>query len=243
MNLDIERPELNFPALTTMVADNICKVIQERKLTIGEKIPNEFELAKLFHVGRGTIREAVKLLISKNILEIRRGTGTFVCEKQGVVDDPFGFHYAKNKTRLIADLISIRLILEPEIAVLAAHYASDDEIAQMLETAQRIDTLAAEKKDFCAEDITFHTLLAQSSRNMVMPNLIPVIHYGIELYNHSLEEYERQKALGCHTEIVNALKNRDPDRAKSAMQTHLGYSKKNVQLILDNLDTKDDVSL
>jgi DNA-binding FadR family transcriptional regulator len=232
MNLDIETADFSFPALTTMVADNICKVIQERKLTVGEKIPNEFELAKLFHVGRGTIREAVKLLISKNILEIRRGTGTFVCEKQGVVDDPFGFHYTEDKTKLIADLVTIRLILEPEIAFLAAQNVTDDEIAQMEDMAHRIETLAAEKKDYCAEDIAFHTLLAQSSRNMVMPNLIPVIHYGIEWYNRSLGEYERQKALSYHIEIIKALKIRDPNKAKSAMQAHLAYNKKNVQLIL-----------
>ena len=56
----------------------------------GEKLPNEFELAESLNVGRGTIREAVKLLVSRNILEIRRGKGTFVAQEPGVADDPYG---------------------------------------------------------------------------------------------------------------------------------------------------------
>jgi DNA-binding FadR family transcriptional regulator len=219
-----------------MVADKICKVIQERKLTVGDKIPSEFELAKLFHVGRGTIREAEKLLISKNILEIRRGTGTFVSEKQGVVDDPFGFHYTEDKTKLIADLVTIRVILEPDIAFLAAKHVTDAEIKHMEEVVQKADKLAQNHQDFCDEDVLFHTLLAKSSRNTVMPNLIPVIQYGIEWYTHLPEKYEQVKALSYHTAIINALKRHDPDEAKAAMKKHLEYSERSMKSIFATED-------
>ena len=65
-------------SLAEQVADRISDMIREQALTAGEKLPNEFELASLLNVGRGTVREAVKLLVSRSVLEIRRGKGTFV---------------------------------------------------------------------------------------------------------------------------------------------------------------------
>jgi DNA-binding FadR family transcriptional regulator len=229
---ELGKKGINFPLLTEQIADQIFQYIFQRQLTGGEKIPTEFELARLFHVGRGTIREAIKLLISRNILEIRRGKGTFVCEKPGIVDDPFGFAYAENKLQLVADLVAIRYILEPEIASLAALSASEDEIAEMKKIQLIIGELAQDGKDYSNEDITFHTIVAKSSRNMVMPNLIPVIHYGIDLYNHSLKKYETLKALSLHIDIIKAIEARNPDAAKQAMQNHLEFNKTNVQTLL-----------
>ena len=64
--------------LAEQVAEQIRQLIIDRQLTHGEKLPNEFELAQQLNVGRGTVREAVKLLVARNVLEIRRGRGTFV---------------------------------------------------------------------------------------------------------------------------------------------------------------------
>ena len=57
---------------------------------IGEKLPNEFELAELFGVGRSTVRETVKSLVSKGVLEVRRGSGTYVIGTNRLEDDPLG---------------------------------------------------------------------------------------------------------------------------------------------------------
>ena len=65
-------------SLSEKVANQISDLIKERNIGIGDKLPNEFELAESLNVGRGTIREAVKLLVARNCLEIRRGKGTFV---------------------------------------------------------------------------------------------------------------------------------------------------------------------
>ena len=65
--------------LPERVAEQIISLIADRELKAGDKLPNEFDMAQQLSVGRGTIREAVKILVSRNILEIRRGCGTFVC--------------------------------------------------------------------------------------------------------------------------------------------------------------------
>ena len=75
--------------LPQIMADKIIDLIESKKLLPGERLPSEQELMKELNVGRGTIREAIKSLVSRNIVEIRRGVGTFVAKKTGVVEDPF----------------------------------------------------------------------------------------------------------------------------------------------------------
>ena len=64
--------------LAEQVQEQIYRYMKEQNYQIGDKMPNEYELASLFSVGRSTIREAVKLLASKGLLEVRRGSGTYV---------------------------------------------------------------------------------------------------------------------------------------------------------------------
>ena len=67
----------------------MCYILEE-PLEIGQKIPNEFELAEKFGVGRSTVREAVKGLVSRGILEVRRGSGTYVISTQSADEDQIG---------------------------------------------------------------------------------------------------------------------------------------------------------
>ena len=94
----------NDGPLSERVAQQISNLIKEQNIGVGDKLPNEFELAENLNVGRGTIREAVKLLVARNCLEIRRGKGTYVTEELGKIDDPLGFEYVKDKLRLAKDL-------------------------------------------------------------------------------------------------------------------------------------------
>lgn len=77
------------------------------------------------------MREATKALVSRNILEVHRGNGTFVCEQTGLVQDPLGLRFQPDKKRLGLDLCEVRLMIEPEIAALAAQKATEEEIARM----------------------------------------------------------------------------------------------------------------
>ena len=99
--------------LAERVAEQIAQLIQERELKEGDRLPNEFDLAQELGVGRGTIREAVKQLVARNILTIQRGKGTFVTQNPGIVEDPFGFNYEQDQQKLGLDLLEIRMVIEP----------------------------------------------------------------------------------------------------------------------------------
>ena len=78
----------NKKPLGAQIEDELMKYILQEPVEPGQKIPNEFELAERFGVGRSTIREAVKGLVTKGILEVRRGSGTFVVSHHSLEEDP-----------------------------------------------------------------------------------------------------------------------------------------------------------
>ena len=106
-----KNPESRRASLANDVANKLVTFIQENNYTPGTRIPSEFELAEHFKVGRGTIREAVKLLISRNVLEIRPAKGTFVCENPGITMDPLGLQFVQDKKKMIRDLLDLRVVL------------------------------------------------------------------------------------------------------------------------------------
>ena len=101
--------------LSNEVSNLIIEMIQDNKYEPGSKLPNEMELSEMFNVSRTTIREAIKSLASNNIVEIVRGKGTFVAEKPGLVNDPLGVSFIRDKN-LILSLFETRLLIEPKVA-------------------------------------------------------------------------------------------------------------------------------
>ena len=115
-------------SLPEQTAEQISKLIVEQRLTSKDKLPSEFELAELLHVGRGTVREGVKLLVARNVLEIRRGKGTYIAQNPGEIPDPLGFAYYPDQLRLAMDLVEIRGQMEPWVARTAAERADSESL-------------------------------------------------------------------------------------------------------------------
>ena len=122
---DIRNIQTATKSLPEQAAEQIRELIIERRLQAGDKLPNEFELMERLHVGRGTIREAVKILVASNVLEIRRGRGTYVAQHTGQVKDPLGLAFVADEAKLIGDLLAVRLQIEPWAAALAAQNATE----------------------------------------------------------------------------------------------------------------------
>ena len=117
---DITNVKHSSKSLPEQVADKISHLIIEHRLQNGDKLPNEFELAEKLNVSRGSVREAVKILVARNVLVLRRGKGTYIADNTGLIDDPFGFAYIEDQSRLAQELMEIRQQLEPWIAEEAA---------------------------------------------------------------------------------------------------------------------------
>ncbi|HBF38795.1 MAG TPA: FadR family transcriptional regulator [Firmicutes bacterium] len=207
------------------VVDELLHLIRERGYGAGEKLPNEYELSAQLGVSRNTIREAVRALASRNIVDIRQGAGTFISPKKGVADDPLGFSLMEDRRKLVEDLLQIRCIIEPQIAGLAAQNGMPEDIAILGGLCEEVEVLIRKRGDFMQKDRDFHTQLASCSRNMVMSNLIPVICEGITLFASMVAEQEYEQTVKSHREIYEAVRDRRAADAQQAMLFHLLYNR------------------
>lgn len=205
--------------------DELMRFIRERGYGVGEKLPNEYELSAQLGVSRNTIREVMRVLASRNILDIRQGAGTFISQKKGVADDPLGFSLMEDRRKLVEDLIQIRYIIEPQIAALAAQNATPQDISILGGLCDEVEALIRKRRDFMQKDVDFHTQLAVCSRNMVMSNLIPVICEGITIFAAMVVEPEFDQTVKSHHEIFEAVRERRAADAQQAMLFHLLYNR------------------
>lgn len=212
--------------LPQIIVDKIIDLIESKELLPGERLPSEQELMKELNVGRGTIREAIKSLVSRNIVEIRRGVGTFVAEKTGVVEDPLGFSFINNKNKLVKDSMDVRLLLEPSIAKWAARNATDSEILEIIELSHKIEIAILNDEDYSDLDVEFHTKIANSSRNLVVENLIPILTTNIRSLIDVTHAVLKEYTILSHKKIANAIKERDEELAEQLMKEHIEINQK-----------------
>ena len=216
-------------SLPQKIAEDIIAFILEENLKPGDKLPNETVLCQRLNVGRSSLREAMRALASRNIVTIRQGSGTYIASSTGVADDPLGLSFINNKKKLIHDLMEIRFLLEPSIAALAAMHADDTEIKKNCKLCDDVEELLKAHKDHSDKDIELHTAIALSSKNIVVPRLVPVIFRSIPLLIESTGNTLCNETIESHREIADAIAAHDAVRAHDAMYLHLVYNRKQIQ--------------
>ena len=210
--------------LTEQVADGIMNLIQETPYKAGDKLPTEKELCESTGAGRNTVREALKILASRNVLEIRQGAGTFVSEKQGIPDDPLGFSMVNDHVKLTKDLLQVRIMLEPQIAALAAQCAKEHEIKELEEILEEMEAAMKKREDYSELDTKFHTKIAQCTHNIVLENLLPVIGKGVAVFAREVAQTEYDRTWISHRKIFCYIRDHKPFEAEMEMQYHLLYN-------------------
>jgi len=220
----------NEKKLTNEISDGIIQFIRDENLRPGNKLPNETEMAKRMGVGRSTLREAVRRLESRNILEIRQGSGTYVSKKNGIPEDPLGLMmvYGSGKEPEQAlDLIDVRLLLEPEIAALAAIHITEEQKVILIRQTEAVSASIArndEEYDYKKHmdfEVSYHAYIAECSGNRVLQNLSPIITTSIQMAITSWDQNLRIHAAPQHEAITRAICRHDMLGARTAMVAHL----------------------
>lgn len=205
-------------------AEDIKRYIKERNMIPGDKLPTEKELSALLGVGRNTVREALRLLLSQNLITIRQGSGSFISEKKGICDDPFGFSMVDDKKRLTEELLQLRVMIEPQIAALAAQNRTPEDLKKVEEALLCAETAIGQQKNFAQEDADFHASIAMCTHNRVMSELVPVITRGVAIFSMHVREQEYRQTMIAHRSIYNAIRDQKPIEALQAMNYHLLYN-------------------
>ncbi|MEG0377907.1 MAG: FadR/GntR family transcriptional regulator [Eubacterium sp.] len=210
-------------SLATQVEHKVMQLIKDNEIEPGDKLDNEFILAEKLEVSRNTVREAIRGLVSRNVLEIRHGAGTFVSEKRGIPEDPLGLAFAGEDLAL--DLLDVRLIIEPSMAALAAEKATQEQIDSIEAQCDKVEGLIRAGEDYSREDVIFHKIIAEATGNRVIKNLVPIIHSSVRQMIDLTRNRLKEGTIRYHREVVNAIKNRDSIGAKSSMTAHLSQNR------------------
>ena len=198
--------------LSESIADKIKQRIIIGEYSINSRLPNEQELSESLNVSRTTIREAVKLLVSRHVLEIERGKGTFVAAIPGLSEDPFGLEFVPEDI-LKEDLCAFRQILEPSVCRLAAENASPQQIndmkqivKKMAQISERVSKAAPDElvDIFIDQEIAFHTLLYKMSHNIIFERMSDIIARSV-IINSTAQNYRVSFNFAKYTEIHTDL--------------------------------------
>ena len=211
--------------LGAQVEEELMDYILQTPVAVGEKLPNEFELGQMFGAGRSTVREAVKSLVTKGVLEVRRGDGTYVQSHRSRAEDPLGLSQREDKFQLALELFDVRLMLEPELAARAAAHASPKEKEQLVALCDETERLYRSGADHIPKDIEFHTCIARCSKNRVVETLLPTINSAVMTFANMTRRRLVQETIDTHRAITNAIVEGDSVGARCAMVMHLTYNR------------------
>ncbi|CDM70117.1 hypothetical protein CM240_3000 [Clostridium bornimense] len=218
--------------LSDRVADDILNMITiEKRFLPGDKLPNENDLSKELDISRTTLREAIRILVTNGILEIKRGLGTFVREDISVekLNELNPLSSAKVNAK---DLYEMRLIFEPEAAYLATLRATDDELKKILKLGEKIEEKIRKGEDRTEVEQEFHKSIAKATHNEFMNKLMPVIYEAIDKGVVLSEEKEIaiQDTVIDHRMIVEFMEARNAEGAKNAMKIHILHAIKELDI-------------
>jgi GntR family transcriptional repressor for pyruvate dehydrogenase complex len=211
--------------LYEQIVVQIEESISEGRLKPGDQLPAERELAQQFGVSRTAVREAVKTLCEKGLVEAYSGRGTFVTSGKS--------QSAKHSLQWLVNSSSnpqnphyvteLREILEPEFTALAATRIEEQQLAMMREAIEVMDRSMHDPHAYIEADLDFHLALAEAAGNPIILSLLD-----------SIVEVIREERLGVfavpgaptrgqihHKLILKAIQRRDPVKARKAMIAHM----------------------
>lgn len=217
--------EKGKPTAVESAVEQMIRYMSDEGLEDGNRLPNERDLAVRLGVGRSTLREALQCLVSRNVLEVRRGVGTFVSYKHGVADDPLGFNIIRDKKKLAQDLVEFRILIEPPMAAWAARNATPEAVDELEYLCGQVEDLIRAGQPHMEKDKDFHTRIARCSGNLIMPKLLPIIHGAISLFIMETGAQLREETIRTHRAVLNAIRAGDAPAASDAMYLHLIYNR------------------
>jgi GntR family transcriptional regulator, transcriptional repressor for pyruvate dehydrogenase complex len=209
-----------YEQIVQQIEDSITK----GTLKAGDQLPSERELALKFGVSRTAVREAVKALHEKGLVEAYSGRGTFITNgtsqavRQSIdlmmrIDQADGSVY----------LAEVRQILEPEIAALAATRIQEPQLALMREAFAVMNEAAKDPDAYIEADLDFHLALAEAAENPLILSLLDSI-VGLlreQRMRIFFEDGGPQRGQYHHARILAAIERRDAEASRAAMRDHL----------------------
>lgn len=205
-----------------LVSDQLKESIFRGQYQPGQRMPNEHKLVEVFGVSRVIIREAIRDLERNGLLEIKRGPkgGAFVLPMNHNVVSKVIKDVFKLGNGTVADIMEVRLEIEPTVAGLAARRATDEDVDKLTEALE--DMPEAPGDEYVAWNINFHRLLARCSHNPMFNILVNILLDFTEELIIKIKPTERViHDTISHPDLLEKVRRSDSDGARRKMRSHL----------------------
>ncbi len=228
--------QIESERLYERIVAQIEQRILKGELRVGDQLPPERELGEQFGVSRTAVREAVKALRQKGLLETYPGRGTFITDGTSqAMRHSLNLVVSLGAAHGSADLVQVREILEPEIAALAAVRVTPEQLAALDKAIGVMNAALNDAEAFIEGDLDFHLTLAEATQNDIIPILIDSI---VDLLREQrkrifLTPGGAQRGQIHHKRILKAVRQHDPDAARKAMRAHLRQVRQDSQFESD----------
>lgn len=229
MNPHAAEPDATFPSvvreppLYDKVADMMLKEIMSRGYRPGDRLPSERELSDQFGVSRTVVREAVKALAAKGLIEVKSGSGLRVAAVHSDAVTESLSLYLYGRTIEYAKVHEIRTGLELQMAAAAAARRTDEDIAVMTTACERMEAAIGDVDVASMHDVEFHRAIGRATHNelyVVLLDAVGAALLEVRRANLALPS-ATQQTLDHHREVLEAIVAGDPAAASDAMRRHL----------------------
>jgi GntR family transcriptional regulator, transcriptional repressor for pyruvate dehydrogenase complex len=210
--------------LYEQIVQQIEDSIEQGALKPGQQLPAERALALQFGVSRTAVREAVKALHEKGLVEAYPGRGTFITSGSSkAIRLTLDRMIKTGSADGTVHLTEVREMLEPEIAALAATRAREENLEELKEAVGIMDDAKQDPDAYIEADLDFHLALAEAAANPLILSLIDSIVGVLREQRMRIFKVDGGPERGQyhHKRILEAVENRDPAGARAAMRAHL----------------------
>ena len=210
--------------LFELIVQQVEESILKGQLKPGDQLPAERDLAQRFGVSRTAVREAVKTLREKGLVEPYSGRGTFVTNGNSqAIRQSLDLMIRINPQEGMANLAELRLVLEPEIASLAAERIEEQLLGTMRDAVRVMDRNLHDPDAYVEADLDFHLALAEAAGNPLILSLLDSIVGLLREQRSRIFNVDGGPERGQfhHKRILAAVEMRDSETAREAMHAHL----------------------
>jgi GntR family transcriptional repressor for pyruvate dehydrogenase complex len=210
------------PRLSDKVAEMMLEPILSRKLQVGDRLPSERELGEQFNVSRTVVREAVRALVAKGVIEVRSGSGLRVTAVDAAAVSESMSLYLRGAPLDFEKVHEVRTLFEVHIAGVAAERATAEDVARLRGVHERMQREAGDVESAARDDLEFHRMIARATQNDLYLLLMDSIGSAlIDIRRENLGSGATPTTIGQHEAVLERIAAHDRDGARTAMAAHL----------------------
>lgn len=228
MKKEVNEEVTGHSQLTMQVVEHVRSLIAKGEVHPGDRLPPERDLARQLKISRSSLRAGIGFLSAMGVLKSRHGAGTFVSSGPPALDSSSLSVLGALHGFLPWQMFEARIVLESNVAALAAERATDEHIAELAEEVAEMYASLTDPQEYLIHDVRFHRTIARAAGNPILGALMETITANLYEGRSKTVQHAQdlKESAEMHREIYRAIRSHNPTKARQTMEQHLNLASK-----------------